>query len=238
MRKNCRALFQRVLTSGDFWSQEDYVSVRWVRLWGDDGVVVLGQVGTFKFGVSFLTFFSTRLSRKSVNRPVQNPSSILVMSSPEQAHPSQAEGSPDVEVVKTEIVMENEDEPRANTKKAAAPVPGNSLTLPLARVKRIIKQDEDIVACSTSAVYAIASATVGIHAQGREEKTNMIRQEMFVQYLTEQALLRARLEKRKRMHYNDFADAVASIDQLQFLNCKFLISTHPGCSEPNRYFKL
>lgn len=44
------------------------------------------------------------------------------------------------------------------------PVPGNSLSLPIARVKRIIKQDDDITACSTSAVYAIASATVCYHS--------------------------------------------------------------------------
>lgn len=53
----------------------------------------------------------------------------------------------------------------------------------------------------------------------------MISQEMFVQYFTEQALLRTRLEKRKRMHYNDFADAVASIDQLQFLSSKYTPSS-------------
>lgn len=40
------------------------------------------------------------------------------------------------------------------------PVPGNSLSLPIARIKRIIKQDDDITACSTSAVYAIGCATV------------------------------------------------------------------------------
>lgn len=132
-----------------------------------------------KLGLSnlafLLDFFLHQTLYKSVNRPIQNPSSIVVMSSPEQVQSSQADGSPEVEVVKTEVVMEDEagapeDEPRANTKKAAPPVPGNSLTLPLARVKRIIKQDEDIVACSTSGVYAIASATVGIYTQGRERK--------------------------------------------------------------------
>lgn len=35
-----------------------------------------------------------------------------------------------------------------------------TFSLPIARVKRIIKQDDEIAACSTSAVYAIASATV------------------------------------------------------------------------------
>lgn len=32
---------------------------------------------------------------------------------------------------------------------------------PLARVKRIIKQDDEIVAVSSGAVYAVAAATVG-----------------------------------------------------------------------------
>lgn len=83
--------------------------------------------------------------------------------------------------------------------------PGNSLTLPIARVKRIIKQDDDVAACATSAVYAIGSAT-----------------ELFIQYLTEQALLRTRIEKRKRVSYDDVSEAVSSVDQLQFLTSKFV----------------
>lgn len=61
-----------------------------------------------------------------------------------------------------------------------------------------------------------------IYSVRHEGKANKIHKEMFVQYFTEQALLRARLEKRKRMHYNDFAEAVSSIDQLQFLNCEYI----------------
>lgn len=82
--------------------------------------------------------------------------------------------------------------------------PGNSLLLPIARVKRIIKQDDEITACSTSAVYAIASAT-----------------ELFIKHFTEQALLRTKCEKRKKMSYNDFADAVSSVSELQFLSSKY-----------------
>lgn len=84
------------------------------------------------------------------------------------------------------------------------PSPGNSLSLPIARVKRIIKQDDEITACSTSAVYAIASAT-----------------ELFIKYFTEQALLRTKFEKRKKMSYNDFAEAVSSVNELQFLSSKY-----------------
>jgi histone H3/H4 len=90
------------------------------------------------------------------------------------------------------------------------PSPGNSLSLPIARVKRIIKQDDEITACSTSAVYAIASAT-----------------ELFIKHFTEQALLRTKFEKRKKMSYNDFAEAVSSVSELQFLSSKYQMHEKP-----------
>lgn len=41
---------------------------------------------------------------------------------------------------------------------------------------------------------------------------------MFIQYFAEQALLRARSEKRKRFTYKDFSNSVESSNQLQFLS--------------------
>ncbi|KAA8915899.1 hypothetical protein TRICI_001913 [Trichomonascus ciferrii] len=64
--------------------------------------------------------------------------------------------------------------------------------VPIARVKRIIKQDDDIAGVSSSALFA--------------------------QYFTEQALLSAQGERRKKLQYADFANAVANNDQLEFLS--------------------
>jgi hypothetical protein len=38
--------------------------------------------------------------------------------------------------------------------------------VPIARVKRIIKQDDDIAGVSSSAVYSIAAATVSVKRDG------------------------------------------------------------------------
>lgn len=74
---------------------------------------------------------------------------------------------PGAETGDNEVQMENADvgnvapQPdKTTTTTESTKMLGNSLSLPIARVKRIIKQDDDITACSTSAVYAIASATV------------------------------------------------------------------------------
>uniref|UniRef100_A0A060THF0 ARAD1D30426p n=1 Tax=Blastobotrys adeninivorans TaxID=409370 RepID=A0A060THF0_BLAAD len=73
--------------------------------------------------------------------------------------------------------------------------------IPIARVKRIIKADEDITTVSTGAVYAIAAAT-----------------ELFTHYFAEQACLSAQADKRKKLNYSDFATAVQNTDQLEFLS--------------------
>ncbi|ODQ67435.1 histone-fold-containing protein, partial [Nadsonia fulvescens var. elongata DSM 6958] len=78
---------------------------------------------------------------------------------------------------------------------------GHGISLPIARIKRIIKQDDDVVQCSSAATVAIAAAT-----------------ELFVQYFAEQAMIMARGEKRKKLNYSDFATAVVKIDQLEFLS--------------------
>ncbi|KAK5948352.1 hypothetical protein OHC33_010663 [Knufia fluminis] len=75
--------------------------------------------------------------------------------------------------------------------------------LPLARVKKIIAQDEDIAQCSNGAAFAISVAT-----------------EEFLRYLTEQAYNVAKSESkpRKNIQYKDIAAAVSKLDNLQFLS--------------------
>ncbi|KAK7527047.1 DNA polymerase epsilon subunit 4 [Phyllosticta citriasiana] len=77
-----------------------------------------------------------------------------------------------------------------------------SVSLPLARVKKIINADEDINACSANAAFAIAVAT-----------------EEFVYYLTEQAHKMAKAEKKPKraLGYNHIQQAVARLDNLEFL---------------------
>lgn len=94
----------------------------------------------------------------------------------------------------------------------------------MARVKRIIMSDEDIQTCSTNAAFLISIATVGldlipiIHIFVLIVLT--LNQEMFVRYLTEQAHIVVRSEKKPRraVHYKDLAAAVARVDNLEFLN--------------------
>ncbi|KAF4307579.1 Transcription factor CBF/NF-Y/archaeal histone [Botryosphaeria dothidea] len=85
------------------------------------------------------------------------------------------------------------------------PRPANitgSVSLPLARVKKIIQADEDINACSANAAFAIAVAT-----------------EEFVYYLTEQAHKMCKAEKKPKrsLAYTHVQQAVARLDNLEFL---------------------
>ncbi|KAK9384267.1 histone-fold-containing protein [Lipomyces mesembrius] len=79
--------------------------------------------------------------------------------------------------------------------------PTGQASLPLARVKRIIKLDEDVRACSNSAAFAVTVAT-----------------EMFIQYMCEQGLHMSRSDRRKTLHYKDLANAVHKLDELEFLS--------------------
>lgn len=74
------------------------------------------------------------------------------------------------------------------------------LSLPLSKIKKIIKADQDYATASQSAVYAAGFAS-----------------ELFVQYLTEQAIFQARTDKRRRIQYQDMSNAVAAQDSLAFL---------------------
>ncbi|KAI9794364.1 MAG: hypothetical protein M1816_005433 [Peltula sp. TS41687] len=75
--------------------------------------------------------------------------------------------------------------------------------LPLAKVKRIIHQDEDITACSNNAAFAITIAT-----------------EMFVGYLAQQGhnVVKTERKPRKTIQYKDLANAVFRVDNLEFLS--------------------
>ncbi|EGV66074.1 DNA-directed DNA polymerase [Yamadazyma tenuis] len=76
-----------------------------------------------------------------------------------------------------------------------------SISLPLSKIKRIFKMDPDYSGASQSAVFATGAAT-----------------ELFVQYITEQASLLAKIDKRKKILYKDFSTAVTSQDSLNFLS--------------------
>ncbi|RMZ84705.1 hypothetical protein DV737_g901, partial [Chaetothyriales sp. CBS 132003] len=78
-----------------------------------------------------------------------------------------------------------------------------SSALPLARIKKIISQDDDIAQCSNSAAFAISVAT-----------------EEFIRYLTQRAHDVAKAERKPRRHlaYKDIATAVSRHDNLEFLS--------------------
>lgn len=74
----------------------------------------------------------------------------------------------------------------------------------VARVKKIIATDPDTSACSANAAYVITVAT-----------------EMFLQHLVEQAYMQVRSEHsakpRRNIQYRDVANAVARVENLEFL---------------------
>ncbi|KAK5011871.1 hypothetical protein LTR60_004681, partial [Cryomyces antarcticus] len=81
-------------------------------------------------------------------------------------------------------------------------------SLPLARVKKIITSDPDISTCSNNAAFLVTVAT-----------------EMFLQYLVEQTHNVVRSDRtnnnnkpRRNLQYRDVANAVARIDNLEFLS--------------------
>ncbi|KAG9528271.1 histone-fold-containing protein, partial [Aureobasidium melanogenum] len=77
-----------------------------------------------------------------------------------------------------------------------------TVSLPLARVKKIIHADDDINNCSNNAAFAITAAT-----------------ELFLQYLVEQTqnVVKAEKKPRRNIQYKDVASAVARVDNLEFL---------------------
>ncbi|MCJ1357040.1 MAG: hypothetical protein MMC33_007036 [Icmadophila ericetorum] len=78
-----------------------------------------------------------------------------------------------------------------------------SAALPLARVKKILDIDEEINKCSNTAAFAITFAT-----------------EMFIRYFAEQGhnVVKSETKPRRNIQYRDLANAVARIDNLEFLS--------------------
>ncbi|KAI5363073.1 Putative transcription factor CBF/NF-Y/archaeal histone domain, histone-fold [Septoria linicola] len=80
-----------------------------------------------------------------------------------------------------------------------------TVSLPLARVKKIINTDPDINQCSNNAAFVITVAT-----------------EMFLQHLVEQAFKQVKSEHgpkpRRNIQYRDVANAVARVENLEFLS--------------------
>ncbi|EPS40181.1 hypothetical protein H072_5967 [Dactylellina haptotyla CBS 200.50] len=75
--------------------------------------------------------------------------------------------------------------------------------LPLARVRKIIKLDDDIDACTPAAAFLISIAA-----------------EEFIWHLADAAHKMTKVEKkpRKNIQYKDLANAVARMDNLEFLS--------------------
>ncbi|ODQ52169.1 histone-fold-containing protein, partial [Saitoella complicata NRRL Y-17804] len=78
--------------------------------------------------------------------------------------------------------------------------PDGTTLLPLARIKKIIKVDDEITQCSAPATFLISVAT-----------------EMFIQHLAAAGHAQSRLDGAKTLRYKDLANAVARRDDLEFL---------------------
>ena len=77
-----------------------------------------------------------------------------------------------------------------------------TVSLPLARVKKIIAADTDIASCSNNAAFVLTVAT-----------------EMFLQHLVEQSynIVKSERKPRRNVQYRDVANAVARVENLEFL---------------------
>lgn len=77
-----------------------------------------------------------------------------------------------------------------------------TVSLPLARVKKIIATDSDIASCSNNAAFVMTVAT-----------------EMFLQHLVEQSynIVKSERKPRRNIQYRDVANAVARVENLEFL---------------------
>ncbi|KAL3476088.1 histone-fold-containing protein [Aspergillus californicus] len=97
--------------------------------------------------------------------------------------------------------MPTKDSKTASEPQASPEITGQS-SLPIARIKKIIQLDDDIVQCSSNATFVVAMAT-----------------ELFIQYLTEQGhnVVKSERKPRKTVQYKDLATAVSRIDNLEFL---------------------
>ncbi len=74
------------------------------------------------------------------------------------------------------------------------------VSLPLTRIKRVLKVNPEYVHTTEASIFSVAVAT-----------------ELFVKYLTEQGKKMADSENRKALHYKDFSKAIAKTEKLKFL---------------------
>ncbi|KAK9476394.1 histone-fold-containing protein [Lipomyces japonicus] len=121
---------------------------------------------------------------------------------------TEGSGQVDVEIIDQPIGNYSQTQSSTSWLKSAAnavkkkPASTSPTTgLPLSRVKRIIKLDEDVRACSNSAAYAVTIAT-----------------ELFIQFICEQGSQMAKADKRKGLQYKDLANAVHRTEELEFLS--------------------
>ncbi|KAF2164792.1 hypothetical protein M409DRAFT_67536 [Zasmidium cellare ATCC 36951] len=95
--------------------------------------------------------------------------------------------------------------PYNNTPIAPSQEVTGTVSLPLARVKKIINVDPDTGNCSNNAAFCITVAT-----------------EMFLQHLVEQSYTQVKTEHtqkpRRNIQYRDVANAVARVENLEFLS--------------------
>ncbi|KAL0082622.1 histone-fold-containing protein, partial [Phycomyces blakesleeanus] len=78
-------------------------------------------------------------------------------------------------------------------------LPGTTI-IPLARVKRVIKEDKDVSLINAEAIFCVAYAT-----------------ELFMEYLVTEGYQRAKRDKRKTVYYKDLASTVTEVEQFEFL---------------------
>ncbi|KAG7818814.1 hypothetical protein KL919_002517 [Ogataea angusta] len=76
----------------------------------------------------------------------------------------------------------------------------SSLSLPVSRIKKLVKLDPEHVSSTESANYLLGAAT-----------------ELFIMNLTEQASFHAKSQKRKKIAYSDFYEVVHNNDSLLFM---------------------
>ncbi|KAI8890245.1 histone-fold-containing protein [Backusella circina FSU 941] len=91
-------------------------------------------------------------------------------------------------------------EPKTTTpSKPTEKTPGTTM-LPIARIKRVIKEDKDVSLINAEATFCIAYAT-----------------ELFMEYLVTEAFTKAKKDKRKTVYYKDLANTVKEVEQFEFL---------------------
>lgn len=128
-------------------------------------------------------------------------SSQIAASETPDTSPGPIQVTPTVEVPAQQLLTPADTESKEQEDDEMEEVDDTVMTLPLSKIKRIFKMDPQYLAASPSAVYATGVAT-----------------ELFVQYFLEHASMLAKMDKRKKIQYKDFSNAVSTQDALYFLS--------------------